>query len=291
MQTIEVSEKAISYEVLGEGTDLVWTPGGFYGIETARPVAEAFASLGYRVFIYDRPTTGASDLVFRGENLFAVWARHVRECLTELEMLPAVVGGGSGGMLTSLAFGQLFPDDVSILLLVSPPTDDMELIRGIAEETFLKPAQLAEDDGMHSVIEHGGGFFNWQEQTNINIKKNDQLVSMDAQLFASVMRRWYDAWLGSNPPYFAGLTRDALLQMSVDSVIVSGPTGDEAHPTHTAEALHKLLGNSELELWADHFSSAETETLLSKGGEYCDAALVPILHQYIQKAQGDSLSR
>ena len=97
------------------------------------------------------------------------------------------------------------------------------------------------------------------------------------------MQKWYKSWLKSHPAYYAGLTSYEIRNISLDTIIVSGLTGDELHPPHTAAALNELLPNSEIELWSDRFSTQETEELRSKGGAYCDSALVPILDRFIRQ--------
>ena len=67
MRSESIGGKAIAYELTGSSIPLVWSPGGFAGIDLAKPAAAAFAGKGFRVLTYDRPTTGSSDLVFEDE--------------------------------------------------------------------------------------------------------------------------------------------------------------------------------------------------------------------------------
>jgi len=70
MTTAEVNGALVAYELIGEGIPWVITPGGRLSKDTpgVRELAVALAGHGYRALIWDRPNTGASDVVFTGRS-------------------------------------------------------------------------------------------------------------------------------------------------------------------------------------------------------------------------------
>jgi pimeloyl-ACP methyl ester carboxylesterase len=154
-------------------------------------VAERLKTLGYKVLLWDRPNSGASGLIFEGENLLRIWADQLHELLHHTGHAPAFISGGSGGYLASLYFAYVYPTEVKGLILISPPTDNQEILEAITKGTFLEPAETAEQHGMIAVIEATGGmwdFFDWPDQFKRIPQKKGQLLAMDPTAFARTMR-------------------------------------------------------------------------------------------------------
>jgi len=279
MPSVEVNGVNVAYEIVGEGTPLIWSPGGWDGIDAAFPVAEAFAARGYRVLIWDRPTTHRSDLVWVGDSLLGMWADFLHEAADKLGFNPAIVGGGSGGFLTSLSYGFAFPDSVSVLLLVSPMSDDAELWRNVNDSCFLEPARLAKEEGMQAVIDHDGGFFKWGQQVQKKPEKRSILLDTDPAIFADAMARWEKKMT----PH-AGLSDGEIEAIEIPAIIVSG--WDSLHPTHAAQKMHNLYSESQLLLWYDVISEEDTEHIrkVREAGEKinADTYLVPYLDDFIR---------
>src|ERR1700719_1025696 len=99
----------LNYEVLGErGPWVALQPGG------RRALAEA----GCGVLVYDRRNCGASSVSFDGgssEN--EIWAEDLRAVLSQLDALPAYIGGSSSGGRLALLMALRHPGDVRGLLL------------------------------------------------------------------------------------------------------------------------------------------------------------------------------
>src|SRR5260370_5385995 len=73
---------------------------------------------GHRVLIHDRRNCGVSDLVIGGKTSeYEIWADDLYELLSQLNGLPAVLGGGSSGCRLSLLFALKYPQAVRALLL------------------------------------------------------------------------------------------------------------------------------------------------------------------------------
>ena len=98
------TDLSISYEVIGEGRPWAITPGGRFSKDYpgVRELAETLAREGNQVLIYDRPNCGASDVCFTGASESAMQADTLAALLTELDMAPAVIIGGSGGARVSM---------------------------------------------------------------------------------------------------------------------------------------------------------------------------------------------
>jgi pimeloyl-ACP methyl ester carboxylesterase len=147
------------FEVHGEGTPVVYTPGALYRLERGRPVAEALEPLGYRVLLWDRPNTGGSGLLFEGDNLLRLWADKLHELLQHLRFTPAYVAGVANGLLASLHFARRYPTEVKGLVLIAALTEDQGWWQPVLEASFLRPARLIEQEGMAAALEReaGGG--------------------------------------------------------------------------------------------------------------------------------------
>lgn len=282
MNIYRFNEKEVTYQIKGDGPSVIWSPGGFSGVDVAQPVADKFVEEGFKVVTFDRPTTEHSDLVFDGDHLLRIWAECMHSMLSDFGLLPVVAGGGSGGMCTSLYFAHMFPEDVSALLLVSPPTRDQDIWEGLISQTLTEPGRIARDNGMGAVIEHGGALFAWDNQVDLRPQKKDQLLSMDGAAFASKIEIWAETWAGSGRPFLSSLEDDEIKKLQMPIIIVSGP--DPLHPLESSELLHKTITHSELLAWYDLFSEETTKNLLDQGrnGAYCDAALVPYLNSFLR---------
>src|SRR5271166_3429871 len=106
MAVTRVSDRSVSYEVIGDAGARPWsiTPGGRFSKDSpgVREMAQALAERGNRVLIWDRPNCGESDVCFEGPSESAMQADALAALLEHLDMVPAVIAGGSGGARVSL---------------------------------------------------------------------------------------------------------------------------------------------------------------------------------------------
>ena len=282
-ETVTINDFDIRFEIYGEGTPIVYTPGGFWTLERGRAVAQRLKDLGYKILLWDRPNTGESGLLFDGDNLLRIWADNLQELLHYTGFSPAFVSGGSGGMITSLYLTYIYPSEVRGMILIGPPTDDSEIVSNIERSTFLEPAEIAEKEGMAAVIATEGGFFNWPDQVQRVPNKKDQLLSMNPSAFAQTMRTWARSMIREGCVHFAGLNDEELASIEVPAIVFSGPGG--SHPRHTAEALHQKLTKSEIIISEEYYASTLDEVLRTseeKGGEYFDASLAERIDEFIR---------
>src|SRR6185295_7119812 len=102
MATAEIDGTLLAYEIIGDGGDQPWvlTPGGRFSkdVPGIRELGEALAEHGKRVLIWDRPNCGASDVCFTGSSESQMQADRLAGLLRHLDMAPAVIFGGSGGV-------------------------------------------------------------------------------------------------------------------------------------------------------------------------------------------------
>src|SRR5918999_739182 len=119
MPLANVRGVSINYEILGtQGPWVALSPGGRRDMSAIEPLANHVAQLGFRVLILDRRNCGASDVVIAGaDSEYEIWADDFHELLSQLDALPAFIGGSSSGCRTSLLFALRHPDAVRGLLL------------------------------------------------------------------------------------------------------------------------------------------------------------------------------
>ncbi len=275
----------IRFEIHGKGIPIVYTPGGFFPLERGRAVAESLKKLGYKVLLWDRPNSGASGLIFEGENLLRIWADQLHELLHYTGHKPAFISGGSGGYLASLYFAYIYPAEVKGLILISPPTDNQEILDSIMKGTFLEPAEAAEQKGMTAVTETTGSmwdFFDWPDQFQRVPQKKGQLLAMDSTVFAKTMRTWAHTFAAGRRSYFAGLTDEQLATINIPTLVFSGLDAiDGLHPQHTAEALHARLPKSTLVITTEYYAEI-VEQIMRESEEQGDAPLAGRMDEFIR---------
>ena len=113
MGTTTVDGLTIAYDVLGSGgRPWIITPGGRFSKDYpgVREMAQAIADAGDQVVIWDRPNTGASDVVFDRTPESLLQADALAGLLRELDLGPAVLAGGSGGSRISMLAAGRHPD-------------------------------------------------------------------------------------------------------------------------------------------------------------------------------------
>lgn len=276
----------IRFEIHGEGIPIVYMTGGFYPLEQGRLMAERLTALGYKVLLWDRPNTGESGLLFKGDSLLEIWADKLRELLQYTGLAPAFISGGSAGGLASLYFAYLYPAEVKGLIFSSPPTDDQEIWEAMMQGTFLARAAAADKGGMAAAFgptDEMLDLFNWPDQFERVAQKKQQLLSMNPQAFAETMRAWARSLKGSGFPYLAGLSNEQLATINIPTIVFSGAGG--FHPQHTAEALHMRLPQSTLVISTEYYAETLDQILQdveAKGDEYFDAALAGRIDEFVR---------
>src|SRR4051794_25721932 len=118
MPSVEIRGVRLVYEVLGDsGPWVAITPGGRRGLAWDRPLGVLVADAGFRVLMYDRRNTGASEIGFPGESESHEQAEDLLALLKALGTGPAYVAGCSSGSRLSLLLALHHPEAVKGLLL------------------------------------------------------------------------------------------------------------------------------------------------------------------------------
>ena len=103
MQTAAVRGVKLVYEVLGNtGPWVAISPGGRRGMALDRALGVLLAEAGFRVLMYDRRNTGASEIGFPGQSESHEQAEDLLALLTALGTGPAYIAGCSSGSRLSM---------------------------------------------------------------------------------------------------------------------------------------------------------------------------------------------
>lgn len=242
---------SIHYEVFGgAGPWVALSPGGRRPLEHVGALGRRLAEEGYRVLLHDRRNCGASDVVIDGDDSeYEIWADDLHRLLSQLEALPAFVGGSSSGCRTSLLFALRHPEAVRGLLLWRV-TGGRFACERLAQEYYGQYITAAQQGGMAAVcqMEH------WKERIEARPRNRDALVKMSPERFIAVMSHWRDYFVrGADLPVI-GATAEELKTITAPACIIPG--NDNTHSRQTGENLGRLLQKSEIHvLFPKHYDA------------------------------------
>src|SRR5215467_11209771 len=214
----------INYEILGRrGPWMALSPGGRRAMGEIRYLAEPLAQAGYRVIIHDRRNCGASDVVIDGKDSeYEIWADDLFELLTQLNALPAIVGGSSSGCRLALLFALRRPASVRALLLWRV-TGGAFAAQRLAENYYGQYITAAREGGMAAVCETE----HFRERIEANAANRETLMAMDPERFIAVMSHWREYFLrGADLPVIGASEKD-LKSIKVPACIIPG--NDKTH--------------------------------------------------------------
>jgi pimeloyl-ACP methyl ester carboxylesterase len=284
---LESVELSISYEVIGDsGRTWAITPGGRFSKDYpgVRELAVALADLGNRALIYDRPNTGESDVCLVGSTESAMQADVLAALVSQLDLAPAVIIGGSGGARVSLLTAARHPDvasGLSVWMISGGVYGLMHVGVGYCASSIV----AAWNGGMQAVVglpvtEHG----NWSEVLERNPSNRQRLLDQDPKEFIATMERWLLAYCPCGDDLVPGLPDKIARAMDVPAMVFHSGASDAAHTRRTSERVAELLPNARLvePPWED------TEWLDSNiGRRFVNwPRLAPILHQWANEAIG-----
>ena len=237
MPRMNVRGVSLNYKIIGDkGPWVALTPGGHRGMEGVLSLAEKISTAGYRVLIHDRRNCGQSDMAFDdSQSEFDTWADDLHAMMTELNALPAHIGGSSSGCRLSLRFALKYPHAVRSLLLWRI-TGGQFAVNRLSEEYYGKYLAAAENGGMGEVCYTG----HYMEQCALRPENRATLMATDAKHFISTMHVWRAAFLQSAKSPVIGATESQLKAITVPTCIVPG--NDNTHPLIVGEDLHRILG-------------------------------------------------
>ena len=229
----------INYEVLGErGPWVALQPGGRRALGGVKSLAEKIAEAGNRVLIYDRRNCGASGVSFTGNSENEVWVEDLRELLTQLDALPAFIGGSSSGCRLALLLALRHPAAVRGLLLWRV-TGGPYAAERLVQNYYSQYIELAQQGGMEAVC-HSEHF---SEVVAANPANRARLMETEVKDFVALMERWRRSFNEGAEYPVIGLSPAELRSMTMPACIIPG--NDRVHPRGPGQAAHRLLPNAE----------------------------------------------
>jgi pimeloyl-ACP methyl ester carboxylesterase len=243
MATATVNGLSIGYEVFGEGRPWAITPGGRFSRESpgVRELAQALAETGNRALIWDRPNTGESDVCFEGTSESAMQADVLIGLLTELDMTPAVIAGGSGGARVSLLAAARHRQAAAGLCVwwVSGGIYGLMLL---GTHYCGGSIEAAWKGGMKAVAE----LPEWSEVLERNPANRQRFLDQDPKQFVSTLEDWMHAYCPGRDELVPGLPDTQARQLDLPSLVFRSGTTDLNHRRETTEELAQLLPNARL---------------------------------------------
>ena len=214
-------------------------PGGWRGLVGVKSLAEKIAEAGCRVLVYDRRNCGASGISFDGGNSEnEVWAEDLHALLSELDALPAYIGGSSSGCRLALLAALRHPADVHGLLLWRV-TGGAYAAERLVQNYYTQFIEAAREGGMEAVCrtEH------FSEMLASNPDNRARLLAIELQRFIAIMEEWRRAFNeGAHHPVIE-VSPAQLRSLTMAACIVPG--NDRVHPRAPGQAAHRLMPNSE----------------------------------------------
>jgi 2-hydroxy-6-oxonona-2,4-dienedioate hydrolase len=241
---IEINGGNVVYEILGkEGEFIVLTPGGRFSkdIPGLKPLAKKLVEGGYRVLLWDRPNCGKSDVQFYGQSESHMRAETLRALVTELEIGPCILAGGSGGARDSMLTTMLYPELVKKLVV-------WNIVGGVygsfvLGSYYIVPSILAvRGTGMAGVAEVS----EWRERIAENPDNRDRLLALDPDQFLKLMLRWLNAFVPKPGQTIPGVEDEMFDNITVPTLIIRGGENDLDHPKRTSLEVSCLIKGSTL---------------------------------------------
>jgi pimeloyl-ACP methyl ester carboxylesterase len=243
LATIDIDGTTIAYEVIGEGTPWVVTPGGRFSKESPgiRELAEAIAGGGYQVLIWDRPNTGASSVCFSGASESDMHADRLAGLLKALDMAPAIVVGGSGGARVSLLAAARHPDVVAKLAVwwISGGIFGLMTLGVVYCGESIRAAWQG---GMNAVVE----LPEWAEVLERNPANRERLLVLDPREFIAILERWMAVYCPAPDAIVPGLLDKTFASFRIPTLVFRSGESDPYHTRATSEAVHALIPRAQL---------------------------------------------
>jgi pimeloyl-ACP methyl ester carboxylesterase len=231
----------LNYEVLGShGSWMALSPGGRRALDAVKPLALRMAHAGYRVLIFDRRNCGLSDIVIGGPTSeYEIWVDDLHELLSQLNGLPAVLGGSSSGCRLSLLFAIKYSAAVRALLLWRV-TGGAFAAQRLTENYYGQYIRAARQGGMAAVCE----LDHFKERIAARPTNRETLMAMQPEAFIAAMERWQEQFRRAAELPVIGMSEKDLSSIKVPTCIIPG--NDRTHNHAIAETAHRMIAGSEL---------------------------------------------
>ena len=238
MAVIEVRGIELVYEVLGEaGPWVAISPGGRRGLISDRALGVLIAEAGFRVLVYDRRNTGASEIAISGDSESEEQAEDLLALLRALDTGPAYIAGCSSGSRLSLLLALAHPEAVRALLLWRV-TGGAYAAERLAHNYYGLFLDAVRRGGIAAVAETE----HFAAMIRANPANRARLEAMGAAGFAAGMERWLAGFRQGSGHPVAGISPEAMRRLTMPTIIVPG--NDRVHPRAPGQAAHRLIPNS-----------------------------------------------
>lgn len=238
MPVMQVRGVGLNYEVLGSGGPWVAiSPGGRRGLASDRALGVLIAEAGFRVLVYDRRNTGASEIAISGDSESAEQAEDLLALLQALGTGPAYIAGCSSGSRLSLLLAIRHPDAVRALLLWRV-TGGAYAAQRLAFNYYTQFLDAVQKGGIEAVAktEHFAALI------AANPANRRLLEAMGADGFAGGMERWLAGFRQGTGFPVSGIDPAAMRGLRMPTLIVPG--NDRVHPRAPGQAAHRLIPTS-----------------------------------------------
>ena len=299
MATIKVNNVTLAYEIMGDGTPLVWTPYGWWHRTSIAYMEAGRLSANHKVLFLDRRNTGASDVrIEDAPSEFHLWTDDLHHLLRALDFTPAYLGGGSNGSVFSLLMAHRYPEDVKGLILSNSPSNQRNMLDPVNEARYFHIARIAENEGMQAVIDYStqawirmisgdpepwAGIRNWVAETiQMNPDNQARYLDMDPHQFARIMNQWGEFYV-SDRIHLANLSDEELSQITQPALVAHG--FNLLHPQETAEELHRLLPNSEWVEYSERYDHETIEYIAKAPFTEQRMAILPFVEEFIKRVE------
>ncbi len=241
MATAKVHGLNINYETIGDdGPWVALITGGRRAYQEFVPLAGRIAAAGFRVLLHDRRNTGASDILIESDEVEeATWADDLHELLSQLDAVPAFVGGSSSGARTSILFGLRHPEAVRGLLLLRVTGGEFAANR-LPENYYGQFIRAAEEGGMEAVC----ATEQYAERIEANPANRDRLMNMGPKRFIDALSRLQELFVAGARLPVMGVTEAELDSMNIPTIVIPG--NDNTHCSESGRIAQRLIPGAEL---------------------------------------------
>jgi pimeloyl-ACP methyl ester carboxylesterase len=235
---VQVRGVGLAYEVLGAcGPWVAISPGGRRGLASDRALGVLIAEAGFRVLVYDRRNTGASEVAISGDSESAEQAEDLLALLRALDTGPTYIAGCSSGSRLSLLLALSHPEAVRALLLWRV-TGGAYAAEKLAFNYYAQFLGAAQRGGIEAVCETE----HFAAMIRANSTNRERLLAIGAAGFAAGMERWLAGFRQGSGFPVAGISPEAMRGLTLPTLIVPG--NDRIHPRAPGQAAHRLMPNS-----------------------------------------------
>lgn len=268
MPFIDSDSGRLHYEESGEGAPVIFCHGLGGHCERELPWTRNLAERGYRVVVYSARGHGKSTpLTNPGEYTFELMQADLARVMDALKIEKAIIGGGSMGAATTLAFTLNAPERVSALIQLGPAFGSTPI--AIVAAGFSAFAEYIEEYGVNKAI----------DKLIQNLPLIESMAAEDPEMIDDLREQWNAHEPSSLVAAMRGVPQSRpfteitdLESIRVTTLIVAS-AGDPVHPLAVAEEYARHIPNSSLrQVPLSPPIYRDPQKLASLVGEFCDMA-------------------